>query len=92
MNAPTNLSEADIWERIIHPQGGMSKETAQRILQIKFTAEEQQQMHELAKRNQRGELTDDEEALLDHYCRVGTLLSVLKLRSQRVLKSRTRGS
>jgi hypothetical protein len=91
MNAPIN-SEADIWERIIHPDGEMTKETARRILQMDFSEEERKQLHELAEKNRRGKLTDDEEQLLDHYCRVGTLLSVLKLRSQRTLKSKKRGS
>jgi hypothetical protein len=40
-------------------------------------------MDDLAARNRRGELPDDE---VDHFCRVGTLLSILKIQARRVLK------
>jgi tetratricopeptide (TPR) repeat protein len=85
MNEPAEFSEADIWEQIIHPHGDMSRETARRILQLDFTAEDRQRMHELAEKNRSGQLTEDEEEMLDDYCRVGTLLSTLKLRSRRRL-------
>jgi hypothetical protein len=82
-------SEAEIWERIIHPRGPMSKETARRILDVAFTDEDRARLRELAERNRRGELSEDEETEFDHFCRVGTLLSILKLRARRILKSRT---
>jgi hypothetical protein len=85
-------SEAEIWERIIHPRGDMSRETAGRILELEFTDEDRARMHTLAERNRRGELSDEEADELDHYCRVGTLLSVLKARARRVLKSRKSAS
>jgi len=84
------VSEADIWERIIHPRGPMSKGAAHRILDLAFPDEDRARMRDLAERNRRGALSDDEEAELDHFCRVGTLLSILKVRARRVLKSRTR--
>ena len=70
----------------------MSKDIARRILEMDFTSEERQQMHDLATKNQLGQLTEEEEQLLDHYCRVGALLSVLMLRSRRTLKTAKRGS
>jgi len=82
-------SEADIWERIIHPEGAMSKQAARRILELEFTEKDRAQMHNLSERNRGGHLSDDEEAELDHFCRVGTLLSILKLRARRVLKPRS---
>lgn len=85
-------SEADIWERIIYPRGAMSKEAAQRILELAFTDEDRARMHSLAERNRRGEISDDDEAKLDHFWRVGTLLSILKVRARRILRSRTRAS
>ena len=81
------LSEVDIWERIIRPRGRMSKATARRVQRLAFTDEELARMHELAARNRRNELTDEEEAELDHYIRVGSLLTTLKLRARRVLSS-----
>ena len=85
-------TEADIWERVIHPRGRLSKQAARRILDLEFTEEDLARMRDLAARNRRGELTEDEEADLDHFCRVGTLLSILKIRARGVLKSRTRKS
>jgi hypothetical protein len=85
-------TEADIWERVIHPRGRLSKQAARRILDLEFTDDDRARMHDLAARNRCGELTEDEEAELDHFCRVGTLLSILKIRAQRVLKSRSRKS
>ena len=91
MSVSSTPSEADIWERIIHPRGPMSKETARRVLDLEFTEEDRATMHDLAQRNQRGELSEEEEAELDHFCRVGTLLSILKVRARQVLKKpRTR--
>jgi hypothetical protein len=88
--AASIASEADIWERIIHPRGPMSKGAARRILDLAFTEEDRARMHDLAERNRRGVLSDEEEAEFDHFCRVGTLLSILKVRARRVLKTRTR--
>lgn len=78
-------TEAALWEKIIHPDGPMSRETAESILQLSIPADEQQQMHELARKNQAGLLTADEEAALDDYYRVGNLFSLLKSRARRVL-------
>ena len=86
----STASEADIWERIIHPEGTMSKQAARRILGLEFTEKDRVHMHDLAERNRSGQLSDDEEAELDHLCRVGTLLSILKVRARRVLKPRHR--
>jgi hypothetical protein len=84
------LSEADIWERIIHPGGLVSKAAARRILELEFSDDDRDRMHELAERNRHGQLTDDEEAELDHFCRVGSLLSFLKLRARRVVDTDAR--
>lgn len=85
-------SEADIWERIIRPRGPMSKATARRIQALEFSEEDRARMHELAERNRRGQLSDDEEAELDHFLRVGTMLSILNLRARRVLAPRSKGA
>lgn len=85
-------SEAAIWEQVIHPNGKMSRETARHVLQLGFRDDEQTRMHELATKNQTGSLTPDEEAELDNYCRVGSMLSILKSHARQLLKSRRRVS
>ena len=88
MAAATTLTEADIWERIIHPGQPMSKLAARRIQKLEFTDTERERMRELAERNRRGELSDDEDAEFDHLCRVGSLLTAMKLRARRILQTR----
>ena len=92
MPVAANVSEADIWERIIHPRGPMSKDAARRIQELAFTDEDRERMRELAERNRLGTISDDEEAELDHFLRVGSLLTILKVRARRVLKSPSRKS
>ena len=75
MSTTSNSSEAEIWERVIHPRGPMSKAAARRIVELAFSDEERSRMRALAALNRRGELSHDEEAELDHLCRVGALLS-----------------
>lgn len=85
-------TEAAIWERVIHPDGSMSRETARHVVNLGFLEDEQTRMHELATKNQSGTLTPDEEAELDNFCRVGTMLSILKSRARKLLKPRRRVS
>ncbi|HQX52537.1 MAG TPA: hypothetical protein PLR25_21630 [Planctomycetaceae bacterium] len=89
---PDPGSEAAIWERIVHPTGAMTREVARRIVELEFSPEEQQRMHELAERNQAGTLAPGKDEELDNFCRVGSTLSLLKSRARQVLKSRRRVS
>ena len=88
MSTTVDHSEAAIWERVIHPQGEISPRVAARIVDLDFTNEERQRMHQLAERNRAGQLTPEEQAELDNYTRVGTMLSVLKSRARQVLKAK----
>jgi len=90
--ATSTSTEAEIWERIIHPRGRMTKGAARRIQGLTFTEQEIARVRELAERNRQGRLSDDEDAELDHYLRVGTPLTVLKLRARRVLRETGRTS
>lgn len=83
-------TEAAIWERVIHPSGKMSAVAARQILQLEFSDEERARMHDLAVKNQSGELTAEESSELDNYSRVGTMLSILQSRARQVLKPRRR--
>lgn len=81
-------NEAAIWERVIHPEGKMSRATARDILNLDFSSDDKARMHELGVKNQSGSLTAEEEWELDNFARVGTMLGILKSRARRVLKSR----
>jgi len=51
ISSPDPGSEAAIWERIVHSTGAMTREVARRIVELEFSPEEQQRMHELVERN-----------------------------------------
>jgi len=85
-------SEADIWERIIRPDAPMSKVTARKIQSLDLSEADHAKVQELAERNRAGKLSEEESDLLDHFLRVGNLLSILKLRARKVLSSHPRNS
>ena len=89
----TTNTEASIWEHVIHPARGLRhKDVARSILQLSFSAEERDRMHELAAKNQDGSLTVEEGSELDHYNRVGTVLSIMKSKARKLLRNGRRAS
>ena len=89
----TATNEAAIWECLIHPNGELRRrDVARSILQLSFTSDERARMHELAVKNQDGTLTPEEESELDHYNRVGSLLSIMKSKARKLLKNGRRAS
>jgi len=90
---PATSTEASIWEQVIHPQGELRhRAVARSILQLSFSPEERARMHELSARNQDGSLTVEEESELDHYNRVGTVLSIMKSKARKLLRTGRRAS
>ncbi|MBC7819280.1 MAG: hypothetical protein IAG10_20530 [Planctomycetaceae bacterium] len=84
--------EIGIWERLIHPNGKMTPTVARAILDLGFSDEERRRMHELAVRNQAGELSEEELEQLDGFCRAGTMLSLLQSRARTILRQRKRSA
>ncbi len=82
----TTGTEAAIWERVIHPEGQLTPGAARAILQLEFPRADRQRLHALALRAQEGQLSSDEEAEIDNYERVGTMLSILQSKARKVLK------
>ena len=86
-------TEASIWEHVIHPQGELRHRDAARfILDLSLSSEERTRMHELAARNQNGSLTVEEESEIDHYNRVGTVLSIMKSKARKLLRNGRRAT
>jgi len=84
--APVN-SETAIWARIIDPQkNGLSHEAAASLLQLTFSEWDRLRMNELAEKNQKGELNDQERQELAGYVKVGDVLSLMHLKAKRSLK------
>jgi hypothetical protein len=91
--ALTTTNEAVILRRAIEPnRPTLSAAAARSLLAIDFSPEDKDRMRELAAKARAGQLTADEQAEIDAYGRVGSLLSILKSKARRSLKQRTRGN
>src|SRR5436309_3505782 len=78
-----------IWEMILRPHfGEMTPETARTILGLSIPESEHARMKELLAKAKAGTLSREEALDLDEYERAGNMLSVLKAKARRVLKSK----
>ena len=85
--APT-ISEADILAEIVAPgEPGMSSDAARAILALKFKKDAEQRIRKLLRKNNQGKLTDEEQALLEKYLRVGQFLDLVQAKARLSLKS-----
>ena len=83
-------TEAAIWARVIHPNGELTPSVARAILQLEFSAEDQERMHELSKKAHDGDLSSEEQFEMDNLERVGNMLAILKSQSRKTLKRKLR--
>jgi hypothetical protein len=84
---PTS-SEAAILSRVIEGSRlRLSRQTAKELLELGFSTDDKKKMHELAVKNQRGDLSRAEERELDAYIRIGRLLDLLSAKAAKLLKS-----
>lgn len=79
-------TEAAIWTRVIHPEGELTPEAARAIIQLSLPPGDVERMHELSAKARAGTLTPEENAAMDNFERVGTMLSILKSKARQVLK------
>ena len=88
--APT--TEAEVWLRILHPDGKLSPRAARAILGLSFPRNDISRVHELAAKARAGTLTAEEDTEMDNFERVGSILSTLKSKARQVLKHTRRGA
>jgi hypothetical protein len=74
-----------VWER-----QKLTPTLARHVLRLDFSPEDKARMHDLATRNQAGEISPAELQELDAHIRVGTLLSILQSRARKLLKNAAR--
>ena len=85
--------EAAILQRIIRPEERrLSVSAARGILRLDFDEQDRKRMHELAEKNQEGELSAEESGQLDDYLRVGLFLDLIHSKARRCLKAAARSS
>jgi hypothetical protein len=79
-------TEAEIWMSILHPDQEMTTRVARVIVDLSLPQNETARMHELSAKARAGTLTPDEDAEMDTFERVGSILSTLKSKARQVLK------
>jgi hypothetical protein len=79
--------EAKIWARIIESQpDDLTPDAATYLLRLRFTAEDQIRMQELAGRSEEGTLTESETREFDTYLHIGNLLAVMQSKARLALQ------
>jgi hypothetical protein len=84
---PAGPSLATILARVLGNQSvRLPADVARYILSAGFSDDDKTRMHDLAVRNQQGELSADERQELFDYAEAGTVLSILKSTARRTLR------
>jgi hypothetical protein len=92
MKKPLSYSTgAAIWERVVQFDG-LSPAGARALLKLRFSEQDQAQMHALSTRARAGTLTSREQLEIDEFERLGCLLDILHSKARRALKKRRTAS
>src|ERR1700722_8160920 len=84
-------TETEVWLSILHPDRELPPRTARAILGLTFPKDDLTRMHELSSNARTGTLTPEEDAEMDNFERVGSVLSTLKSKARQVLKRSSGG-
>ena len=85
----TRNSEGDMWVRILQAnRRSMTASMAKAVLTLHFSEADHARMHELAVRNQAGDLSSQERDELFDYAKVGNILSILHSQARVALKKK----
>ena len=85
-------TEAEVWLRILHPDDDLTPRVANTILGLSFRKDDLARMHELSAKARAGTLTPEEDAEMDTFERVGSILSTLKSKARQVIKRTGNGA
>ncbi len=85
-------AEVEVWLHILHPDEDLSPRLARAILKLSFRKDDLSRMHELSAKARAGTLTTEEDAQMDDFERVGSILSTLKSKARQVIKRSGRGA
>jgi hypothetical protein len=85
-------TEAEIWLHILHPDEELSPRLARALISLSFPKSDIRRMHELSAKAQAGTLSPEEDAEMDNFERVGSILSTLKSKARQVLKRSSRSA
>jgi len=82
MNAMTVQHEASIFERLL-----IGDDSAQALLSVRFSAEDEDRMRGLMEKNNQGTLSAEELAEMEAYRQVGAFLAIAQAKARLRLKS-----
>jgi hypothetical protein len=86
-------TEGTIWSRLLEAKAAtLSPEAASSLLELDFTEDDRARMHELSQKAQAGTLTVTEQAEIEDYGKVGSILGVLHSKARVALRNATNGS
>jgi hypothetical protein len=86
-------TDAAILARVLQAgKNDLPPAAAKALLKLGFTEQDRDRMHELAVKNQDGNLTEAERRELESYCRVGRLLDLLAARARSALAKNGRSA
>lgn len=86
ITSPSPSSEAAILSRLIRPEDdNLTVQAAEALLAIRFPSGDLDRMHELAVKNQDGQITAEERTEMENYRRVGFLLDLMHSKARRAL-------
>ena len=87
MNTVATNHEVSILARVLgNDEDRLPIDMARYLLTVGFGRRDKDRMHDLAVRNQDGELSADEKEELLAFARAGSVVSILKSKARRVLK------
>jgi hypothetical protein len=88
--AEVERAQAAIWTRIFQSvEPALAAEVARAILALDFPPEDKARLRALAAKARAGELTDLEQAELDTYGQLGSVVSILKSKARVALRTAT---
>jgi hypothetical protein len=78
-----SITEAEILSAVVGAnEGDLPADAARSLLELHFRQDAVKRMNELAERNRRGELSDQEQSELEKYLRVGTFLNLVQAKAR----------
>jgi hypothetical protein len=90
-SARNGTSEAAIFVRVFADgKQGLTPELARHVLALGFSDEDKARMHELAIKNQEGNISAEELRDLDSYVKVADLVAILQSKARKLLKTGSR--
>ena len=83
MSTSSSLTEADILAEIIAPdKPGLDPEAARAILRLQFNDHARERIRQLLDANNRGNISDAEDAELQKYLRVGQFIDLMQAKAR----------